>query len=495
MLTPKRFFRDAGPIADTGWTLHYTEEMEQYFYHEASKTTTWDEPAEVTPVFEAMEKQQMLDRVWEKVDADGNGWLDREEVKAVLLLLGKSEDEIDMDATMKELDEDGNEEVSKEEFGPWYFALGDDALQALRKAEKQEKKKAAGEPTEPWKCDVCTTVNRSSAAKCQLCGRDRGASLAAPAEPEPEPPKPMLSKGVLEVMVLEAKGLKAMDFFGKNDVYCSVKVGGTTQRSSTIEDGGADPAWGFGEGEQLTYEFRRKVHQLEAKVFDEDGNGSDDLIGTGWIELDEQEELEPWSLNQWFPVRDSKGEITGRLHFTLAWKPDVKIHDDSILADALKGSADGQRVLKKQAERKLRAMWKQIDDDGNGELDRDELKKVLLLMGRPENLINMDLVMKAIDRDKSGTVSYKEFEVWWDKQKDEAKEQLMTKAAQEPEPEPEPEPELLQGTLTLTIMEARGLKKMDRVGKNDVYVMMKVPQFNPERKTWSDGLTRRTTTM
>ena len=44
-------------------------------------------------------------------------------------------------------------------------------------------------------------------------------------------------------------------------------------------------------------------------------------------------------------------------------------------------------------------------------------------------------------------------------------------------------------------MEARGLKKMDRVGKNDVYVMMKVPQFNPERKTWSDGLTRRTTTM
>ena len=62
--------------------------MEQYFYHEASKTTTWDEPAEVTPVFEAMEKQQMLDRVWEKVDADGNGWLDREEVKALLRELG-----------------------------------------------------------------------------------------------------------------------------------------------------------------------------------------------------------------------------------------------------------------------------------------------------------------------------------------------------------------------------------------------------------------------
>lgn len=28
-----------------------------------------------------------------------------------------------MDAIMAQLDEDGNEEVSKEEFGPWFFTL------------------------------------------------------------------------------------------------------------------------------------------------------------------------------------------------------------------------------------------------------------------------------------------------------------------------------------------------------------------------------------
>lgn len=485
---------DPGPVGDTGWALYYTEENQQYFYHAGTKTTTWDEPAEVTKVFEEMEKQQKLDRVWEKVDVDGNGWLDRDEVKAVLLLLGKSEDEIDIDATMAELDDDGNEEVCKEEFAPWYFALGDDALSALAKAEKQEKKKLKGEDEAPWKCDVCTTMNRAKANNCQLCGRDKGASLAQP-EVEIEQPKPRLSKGILDVMVLEASGLKSMDFFGKNDPYCTIKVGGVTKRCSTIEDGGADPRWGFGEGELVSFEFRRKPHQLEAKAWDEDEHDDDDCIGTGWIELDEKEELEPWSMNLWFPIRDQKGQITGRLHFSLDWKPDVKIHDDNLLEELLASSETGQKVLKQQQERKLKQMWKQIDADGSGELDATELKKVMLLMGRDEKKLDMQRVMASIDRDRSGSVSFSEFERWWDKQDRAMQEQLQRKAGAEPEPEPEPEPELEQGTLTLTVMEARKLKKMDRLGDNDPYVIVKVPQWNRERKVWSDGASRRTTTV
>ena len=41
--------------------------------------------------------------MWEKVDADGNGWLDREEVKGVLLLMGKKDAAIDMDAIMAQV--------------------------------------------------------------------------------------------------------------------------------------------------------------------------------------------------------------------------------------------------------------------------------------------------------------------------------------------------------------------------------------------------------
>ena len=42
-----------------------------------------------------------------------------------------------MDAVMAQLDEDGNGEVSKEEFGPWFFALDAKGMGMLGKAEKQ----------------------------------------------------------------------------------------------------------------------------------------------------------------------------------------------------------------------------------------------------------------------------------------------------------------------------------------------------------------------
>ena len=51
--------------------------------------------------------------------------------------------------------------------------------------------------------------------------------------------------------------------------------------------------------------------------------------------------------------------------------------------------------------------------------------------------------------------------------------------AKEPEIETEPEPELIDGALRLVVMEARKLKPMDRVGKNDPYVQVRVPMWNP----------------
>jgi hypothetical protein len=46
---------------------------------------------------------------------------------------------------------------------------------------------------------------------------------------------------------------------------------------------------------------------------------------------EEDLELEPWELDCWFPLRDGKGEITGRLHVNVSWRPEVKVHDDELL--------------------------------------------------------------------------------------------------------------------------------------------------------------------
>ena len=61
----------------------------------------------------------------------------------------------------------------------------------------------------------------------------------------------------------------------------------------------------------------------------------------------------------------------------------------------------------------LEEIWKRVDKDKSGALDADEIHAVLLLMGRREADIEIGRVMKAIDKDGSGTVDFAEFEIWW----------------------------------------------------------------------------------
>ena len=52
-------------------------------------------------------KRKMLRKVWARADADNSGSLDRDEVRAVLIEMGHDPEELDMEQTMSELDEDG----------------------------------------------------------------------------------------------------------------------------------------------------------------------------------------------------------------------------------------------------------------------------------------------------------------------------------------------------------------------------------------------------
>ena len=74
-------------------------------------------------------RQEILTRIWKRVDADGSGALDREEVRQVLIQMGRPEEDIDLDAAMEELDADGDGEVDFGEFEAWFFKRGVD-LQA-----------------------------------------------------------------------------------------------------------------------------------------------------------------------------------------------------------------------------------------------------------------------------------------------------------------------------------------------------------------------------
>ena len=74
----------------------------------------------------------------------------------------------------------------------------------------------------------------------------------------------------------------------------------------------------------------------------------------------------------------------------------------------------------------LRRLWTEFDTDKSGELDMAELRSVLSRMGTAVSDKKFAKLVKQIDRDKSGTISLEEFEFWWRKQSDEARNVFNT---------------------------------------------------------------------
>ena len=56
------------------------------------------------------------------------------------------------------------------------------------------------------------------------------------------------------------------DLFGKNDVYCVVAVGALTQRTATVNEGGAAPRFGD-EGETVAFELTPvEMRPVQSKI-------------------------------------------------------------------------------------------------------------------------------------------------------------------------------------------------------------------------------------
>lgn len=72
----------------------------------------------------------------------------------------------------------------------------------------------------------------------------------------------------------------------------------------------------------------------------------------------------------------------------------------------------------------LDGLWEQIDLDGSGELNADELAAVLDLMGQPVGPRKLQKMMQRLDTDGNGTVSKDEFSVWWQQQSEVARSQV-----------------------------------------------------------------------
>lgn len=62
---------------------------------------------------------------------------------------------------------------------------------------------------------------------------------------------------------------------------------------------------------------------------------------------------------------------------------------------------------------KIKMIFDRIDSDKNGYLNPSELNTVSEELGAPLTLDQLNLCLKSIDTDKSGTITFDEFAVWW----------------------------------------------------------------------------------
>ena len=75
------------------------------------------------------------------------------------------------------------------------------------------------------------------------------------------------------------------------------------------------------------------------------------------------------------------------------------------------GEAEEERAEGKLQE--LRRLFNEIDTDGSGAIDKDELRAMLIKLGKPSSDAMLERAMAAMDPDGDGEITFDEFKQFW----------------------------------------------------------------------------------
>lgn len=124
--------------------------------------------------------------------------------------------------------------------------------------------------------------------------------------------------GKLNCQVVEATNLPDKDWFSKNDPYCIVTLSGSNQSFKTKprSNSGANAMW------EAAHEFNviDGNNSLTLQVFDKDTFTSDDLIGSGTLELQHAFDTDG-PCDRWCSLKDKKLRPAGEVRFVLTFHP------------------------------------------------------------------------------------------------------------------------------------------------------------------------------
>lgn len=94
-----------------------------------------------------------------------------------------------------------------------------------------------------------------------------------------------MGKGVLEVHLVDAKGLSGNDFLGKLDPYVIMQYRSQERKSSVARDQGRNPCWNEVFKFQINSAAANVQHKLILRIMDHDNFSSDDFLGEATIDV------------------------------------------------------------------------------------------------------------------------------------------------------------------------------------------------------------------
>ncbi|KAL2317246.1 hypothetical protein Fmac_031122 [Flemingia macrophylla] len=142
--------------------------------------------------------------------------------------------------------------------------------------------------------------------------------------------------GLMEVMLIKAKGLQETDLFAHSDPYVLLRYKGQEHKSSVIHEGGRNPVWNEKFVFRVEYPGSGDQYKLNLIIMDKDVFSSDDFLGQATIHVKDllaegtengSAEIRP---NKYSVVRADQsyyGEIEVGITFT---RKEEELRDDDV---------------------------------------------------------------------------------------------------------------------------------------------------------------------
>jgi len=242
--------------------------------------------------------------------------------------------------------------------------------------------------------------------------------------------------GTLSVKTIAGRHLVDKDSMGKQDPYIvyymksDFETSNFKVKTKTDKDGGSDPLW-----DEISTFHVVDHHQLVMEAYDEDTLGSDDMIGKASFSL--LPVFRKGIVDTWVTLRnkDKWGRVTkcGEIHLELDYKappgvgypllqPDMDTFDDSERENKPKGEEEEEEkgpgsdepggtlnLSKEFSDADIEAAFNFIDLNQNKFIGAGELRHILVCMGELITDEEVDEMIRMVDGDGDGQVSFEEF--------------------------------------------------------------------------------------